>query len=108
MTRLAAALLSMLLLTVAPASAHHKLGHQIPPGLLKKLQPAPTQIVPSDVEDVCLVTTAEWRDPYADVVSTEWLPRPLAERLVEEEGGFIILHPALRTEEDCQDFLWEN
>jgi hypothetical protein len=98
--------LSALLLSASAATAHHKAGHQIPPGLLKKGIPAQNML--RDVEEVCLVTTAEWGDPYAELVATEWLPRATAERLAEEEGGFIILHPSLRTEEDCRDLLWEQ
>ena len=58
-----------------------------------------------DEATVCLVTTAEWGDPNAEIIATEWLPRPVAERLAEEQGGFIILHPALHTEAGCEEVL---
>jgi hypothetical protein len=90
--------------TTAPA--HHKPGHHIPPGHLKKMQAPPATSI-SRTETVCLVTTAEPDDPYAEVVWTEWLPRPLAERRAAAEGGFIIIHPALQTEEGCHAFLWD-
>lgn len=100
-----ALMVSLLSLSTTTALAHHKPGHHIPPGQLKKLQIHPAPVVPREVEDVCLVTTAEWGDPNAEIIATEWLPRPVAERLAEEQGGFIILHPALHTEAGCEEVL---
>lgn len=107
MSKLALMAVCLLSLSTTATSAHHKPGHRMPPGQLKKLQIHPAPVIPHEVEDVCLVTTADGGDPNAEIVATEWLPRPVAERLAEEEGGFIVIHPALRTQAGCEEFLWE-
>jgi hypothetical protein len=98
------ALLAVILAT-SEASAHHKPGHHIPAGLLKKHQLAPADLSRvAAAEHVCLVTTSDPDDPYAEIVDTEWLPRRVAEELIESEGGFIIIHPDLQSADGCDEF----
>jgi hypothetical protein len=85
------------------AAAHHKPGHQIPPGQMKKMYD-PGVVVPDDVEFVCLVTTEVAGDPYSNVVYSEWLPRADAEAKANLGRSFIIYHPDLNTEEGCAGF----
>jgi hypothetical protein len=102
-------LMLLLGVLIGPASAHHKQGHHIPPGHLKRHFNDAEIVVraPIDREEVCLVTTTDPDDPYAEIVATEWLLRGEAEDVLEEEGGFIIIHPALQTRADCEEFLWD-
>lgn len=106
MKKLVVVLALILSLPATTALSHHKPGHHIPPGHLKK-QLTPPATVTVRPEVVCFVQTAVPNDPYAEVVWSEWLPRPVAERKAETEGGFIIIHPTLQTEQDCRDFLWQ-
>lgn len=96
----------------ASAAGHHKDGHQIPPGQLKKMN-APGQMqkvydpevtIPAEVEFVCLVTTEIAGDPHSRVAYTEWLPRGEAESKADEGRSFVIYHPDLNTEEGCIGF----
>jgi hypothetical protein len=94
---------ALVALGATPALAHHKAGHQIPPGQMKKLyEPAAT--IPDEVEHVCLVTTARRGDPYARITRTEWLPRPEALRLADAGDSFVIYHPSVNDEPGCLDF----
>jgi hypothetical protein len=52
--RLMTTLIICIVLTGA-AEAHHKAGHQIPPGHMKKMLDAQI-VIPDDVQSVCLVT----------------------------------------------------
>jgi hypothetical protein len=101
--------LALSAVTAGQAAAHHKPGHHIPPGHLKRhldrIQIVVT--VPADYEHVCLVTTADEDDPYAEIIATKWLPRAEAEDVLEDEGGFIIIHPDLQTRSDCEEFVWD-
>jgi hypothetical protein len=109
MHKLALALLPLLSLGTTAALAHHKPGHHIPPGHLKKYQqvivPGPAEL--ASAEMVCFVTTVLPGDPDAEVVSSEWLPRGMAEEWAAAEGGFIIIHPDLEDAESCEEFFWE-
>jgi hypothetical protein len=90
--------------------AHHKPGHHMPPGQMKKTSDTPAQgRVPSDVmfrapdemEHVCLVTTQVAGDPYSNVLSAEWLPRNVAMAEAQNGDGFVIYHSSMDTEEGC-------
>jgi len=85
------------------ASAHHKPGHQIPPGQMKKMYD-PQLILPAEAELVCLVTTETAGDPYSDIVYSEWLPRADAEAKANLGYSFIIYHPRLNSAQGCADF----
>ena len=85
------------------AAAHHKPGHHIPPGQMKKMYD-PEVVVPAGVEFVCLVTTAVDGDPYSNVIYSEWLPRADAEAKSDLGDSFIIYHPNMTTEAGCADF----
>ena len=85
------------------AAAHHKPGHHIPPGQMKKLYD-PELVVPEEVEFVCLVTTEVAGDPYSNVVYSEWLPRAEAEAKADLGSSFIIYHPDLNSEAGCVAF----
>lgn len=98
-----AALLMISLAMTSVASAHHKPGHQIPPGQMKKLY-VPDVVIPQSVQYVCLVTTEIAGDPYSRVVYSEWLPRSAAEAKANLGKSFIIYHPTLNTEAGCADF----
>ena len=86
-----------------PASAHHKAGHHIPPGQMKKIY-EPTVVVPVEVEYVCLVTTANRGDPYAPITRTEWLPKADAQWFADGGNSFIIYHPSVNDEFGCLNF----
>ena len=98
-------ILALALASTFPALAygHHKPGHQIPPGQMKKLY-NPDVVIPSEVEFVCLVTTQTAGDPYAAVVYTEWLPREDAEAKANSGRSFVIYHPDLNTQSGCSSF----
>lgn len=98
-----AAVTLALLLAVSPSFAHHKQGHHIPPGHMKRLY-QPDLVVPREIEFVCVVTTAVAGDPYAPIVRTAWLPRSDAERLADFGDSFIIYHPAVNHEDGCLAF----
>ncbi len=100
--RLMTTLIICIVLTGA-AEAHHKPGHQIPPGHMKKMVDAQI-VIPDDVQSVCLVTTAIAGDPYAPVISSRWLPRAEAEAAADLGDSFIIYHPDLNTEAGCLNF----
>ena len=85
------------------ASAHHKPGHHIPPGQMKKLY-VPDVVIPQSVQYVCLITTEVAGDPYSRVVYSEWLPRSDAEAKANMGSSFIIYHPTLNSEAGCTDF----
>lgn len=85
------------------ASAHHKPGHQIPPGQMRKMY-EPQLVLPGEVEFVCLVTTETAGDPYADILYSQWLPRADAEAKANLGFSFIIYHPRLNTAQGCADF----
>jgi hypothetical protein len=85
------------------AAAHHKAGHHIPPGQMKKIYD-PMVVVPAEVAFVCLVTTEVAGDPYSRVVYSEWLPRADAEAKADLGDSFIIYHPDLNNEEGCVSF----
>ncbi|HUH77591.1 MAG TPA: hypothetical protein VLZ53_09510 [Devosia sp.] len=85
------------------AAAHHKPGHHIPPGQMKKMYDQRV-VVPAEAEFVCLVTTEIAGDPYSSVVYSEWLPRADAEAKADLGQSFIIYHPDLNTEAGCADF----
>lgn len=91
------------LMAVTPASAHHKPGHQIPPGQMKKIY-EPAAVIPVEVEYVCLITTANRGDPYARVTRTEWLPKADAQRLADAGDSFVIYHPSVNGELGCLNF----
>ena len=93
----------ILLAIGTPASAHHKPGHHIPPGQMKKIY-EPTVAIPADVEYVCLVTTANRGDHYARVTRTEWSPKADAQRLANMGDSFIIYHPSVNDEFGCLNF----
>ena len=97
------ATLTIAVLLASPAQAHHKPGHHIPPGQMKKIYD-PTVVVPVDVDFVCLVTTDVAGDPYSKVVYTEWLPRSEAVAKADLGQSFVIYHPNLNTEAGCIDF----
>lgn len=93
------------------AQAHHKPGHPIPPGQLKKMTEEqigtlydPAVVIPAEVEFVCLVTTDRDGDPYAPVSFTQWLPRTQAEAEADKGQSFVIYHPDLNTEKGCTGF----
>ena len=86
-----------------PAFAHHKPGHHIPPGQMKKIY-EPAVSIPGEVEYVCLVTTADRGDPYARVTRTEWLPKADAQWFADAGDSFIIYHPSVNDERGCLDF----
>lgn len=86
-----------------PAFAHHKPGHHIPPGQMKKLY-EPEAAIPSEVEYVCLVTTANRGDPYAPITRTEWLPKAEAQWFADGGNSFIIYHPSVNDEFGCLNF----
>lgn len=96
----------------ASAEAHHKQGHHIPPGQLKKMiSPqemeriyVPDVVIPAEVDFVCLVTTDVAGDPYAPVAYTEWLPRVEAEAEAGRGRSFVIYHPDFNTELGCTGF----
>ena len=100
--RLMTTLIFCIVLTGA-AEAHHKAGHQIPPGHMKKMLEAQI-VIPDEVQSVCLVTTAIAGDPYARVISSRWLPRAEAEAEANLGDSFIIYHPDLNTEAGCLNF----
>ncbi|WIJ26573.1 hypothetical protein [Devosia sp. RR2S18] len=121
MRRSFALAISLTLTLTASASAHHKQGHQTPPGQAKKMGApgqapkihAPGQmekvydpklVIPMEVEFVCLVTTDIPGDPYSRVSFTEWLPRDEAEAKADEGKSFVIYHPDLNTQEGCVGF----
>ena len=85
------------------ASAHHKAGHHIPPGQMKKIYDA-SVVIPEDVEFVCLVTTAMPGNPYANVIRSQWLPRREAQAVADLGDSFIIYHPDLNSQTGCLDF----
>lgn len=85
------------------ASAHHKPGHQIPPGQMRKLYD-PKSVVPAEAESVCLVTTEIAGDPYSDIIYSEWLPRAEAEAKANLGYSFIIYHPRLNSAQGCAGF----
>lgn len=85
------------------ACAHHKPGHQIPPGQMRKLYD-PKFVVPIEAESVCLVTTEIAGDPYSDIIYSEWLPRAEAEAKVNLGYSFIIYHPRLNSAQGCAGF----
>ena len=93
----------VLLAIGTPASAHHKPGHHIPPGQMKKIY-QPEVAVPVEVEYVCLVTTANPGDPYARVPRTEWLPKADAQWFADAGNSFIIYHPSVNDEFGCLNF----
>ena len=93
----------VLLAAGTPAFAHHKPGHHMPPGQVKKIY-QPTVSVPDEVEYVCLVTTADRGDPFAPVAWTEWLPKADAQRLADAGDGFVIYHPSVNDELGCFNF----
>lgn len=102
----------LVLAFTANAAAHHKPGHNMPPGQLKKMN-APGQMekvynpeaaIPVEVEFVCLVTTEVAGDPYSRVVFTEWLPKAEAEAEADQGRSFVIYHPDLNTEAGCVGF----
>jgi len=99
--------LVIMLATVATmtgtASAHHKAGHQIPPGQMRKLYD-PTFVVLAEAESVCLVTTEIAGDPYSDIIYSEWLPRAEAEAKANLGYSFIIYHPRLNSAQGCAGF----
>ena len=97
------ATLAIAVLLTSSAQAHHKPGHHIPPGQMKKIYD-PTVVVPVDVNFVCLVTTDVAGDPYSNVAYTEWLPRSEAVAKADLGQSFIIYHPNLNTEAGCTDF----
>jgi len=97
------ATLAIAVLLTSSAQAHHKTGHHIPPGQMKKIYD-PTVVVPVDVNFVCLVTTDVAGDPYSNVAYTEWLPRSEAVAKADLGQSFIIYHPNLNTEAGCTDF----
>jgi hypothetical protein len=88
---------------ISPAGAHHKPGHHMPPGQMKKLYD-PQASIPAQADYVCLVTTSVDGDPYSRVVYTEWLPRSDAEQQAEQGKGFLIYHASVNTEEGCTGF----
>lgn len=92
------------LVGVSGTSAHHKNGHHMPPGQLKKAWPVEIVAPPAEVEDVCLVTTATPGDPFAPIIVTDWLPRDVAEQQAAARDSFIIYHPDYNTEAGCLDF----
>lgn len=97
------ALLVISLAMTSTASAHHKPGHHIPPGQMKKLY-VPDVVIPQSVQYVCLVTTEVAGDPYSQVVYSEWLPRSDAEAKANMGSSFIIYHPSLNSEVGCANF----
>jgi hypothetical protein len=97
----------LIVLTAAvPALAHHKPGHQIPPGQAKKSLPADIVIgvPPPEVDNVCLITTESAGDPMAPIVVTAWLPRDIAESKAAEGESFIIYHPDFNSEAGCLEY----
>lgn len=96
-------IVSVLLAAGTPASAHHKPGHHIPPGQMKKIY-QPTVSIPVEVEYVCMVTTANRGDPYARVTRSDWLPKPEAQRLADAGDSFVIYHPTVNSELGCLNF----
>lgn len=84
-------------------AAHHKPGHHIPPGQMKKMYDA-NIVIPDEVQFVCLVTTEIAGDPYARIVTSRWLPRADAEAEADLGYSFIIYHPDLNSEAGCLDF----
>lgn len=96
-------LLALLLAFSTSSHAHHKPGHHIPPGQMKKMY-NPELAVPAEVEHVCVVTSEVAGDPYSRVVFTEWLPRPEAEAKADLGSSFVVYHPDVNTEEGCATF----
>ena len=96
----------IVLISVAPALAHHKPGHQIPPGQAKKSLPADIVIAapPPEADHVCLITTESAGDPMAPIVVTAWLPRDIAEGQAAEGESFIIYHPDFNSEAGCLEY----
>ena len=93
----------VLLAVGTPAFAHHKPGHHIPPGQMKKIY-QPTAVIPTEVEYVCLITTADRGDPYARVTRSEWLPKADAQGLADAGDSFVIYHPDVNNELGCLNF----
>lgn len=104
LTRLVIMLATIATMT-GTASAHHKPGHQIPPGQMRKLYD-PKFVVPAEAESVCLVATEIAGDPYSDIIYSEWLPRAEAEAKAKANLGysFIIYHPRLNSAQGCAGF----
>lgn len=98
--------LSLVLASVSAGEAHHKPGHQMPPGQAKKLLPPDVVITvpPPEVEFVCLVTTETPGDPFAPVITTAWLPRDAAEAEAVKGDSFVIYHPDLNSQDGCLSF----
>lgn len=86
------------------AGAHHKTGHHIPPGQMKKMYD-PDVVVPVEVAFVCLVTTEVAGAPYSNVIYSEWLPRADAKAKADLGDSFIIYHPSLNSEAGCASLL---
>lgn len=97
------AIINMTLVLTNTAFAHHKPGHHIPPGQMKKVYDSQLA-VPSEIAFVCLVTTDIAGDPYSKVVYSEWLPRADAQAKADLGRSFIIYHPNLNSERGCDDF----
>ncbi len=93
----------ILLGVTAQSSAHHKPGHHMPPGQMKKVYD-PKAAIPNEAEYVCVVTTERSDDPYSPVVFTEWLSKKEAIRRSENGRGFIIIHPDVNYREGCAGF----
>jgi hypothetical protein len=88
---------------IGTAQAHHKPGHHIPPGQMKKVYD-PAVVIPPEVEFVCVITTEIAGDPNSRVLYSRWLPRAEAEAAADLGTSFVIYHPDFNTERGCVGF----